>query len=498
MCCQRQKPFFSKETTKNFPPVACTLEITMKKNLTLSKVKFQNILPQNKEKKKRQQSNVNNVSTRTLRRQISVNKSNLEDEDDLKVMSMSLDDFFKENMMDIDDVLNLDETVQNNNKKSEEVTREPTEKPLGRFGRLLLKNVSEQNVQICFTEVLKCIFSPIASQLAKNNVQLTENDENLCLRLFQCARSTFPDLSAKAEKIWEELAIDSFPPLVNRLTKEPLQIDAVDYALQNLYIRRQMVENGKEYFSEQNFSTKSSYDKWREQELQIIDSLIKTAKSTRESHPFLLKLAINVMTASIRCSGKKTTNTFICKIQLSSKSKHLMQIKANRVVLNQEMKRYEISFDSQVLSLDLMSKEQDLFFHLFKKGVMKMRKYGEFRLSLSHLLNLFQPGHCSWGTHVFESYFDVMKYSHKADANIQKKIGTIQIRFVMQMEMYPRIKSLSIAVNTEKAPNYHMLLDILVEKIIATKQMKSRKDFKLLTFYQDWIIQYFLHQIVIF
>ncbi len=203
---------------------------------------------------------------------------------------------------------------------------------LRKFRALLLGNVTEQNVALAFKETLKCIYSPIMSQfLISNNddnsddnyttiTTIDDNDYNLCLRLVDCLRSAFPTVSNQFEATWEELYLGSFPPQVSRVTKELLQLDSVDYALQNLYLRKDLVERARDYYSTTNFQNSRVYNQWRANEIQTIEHLIETAVNVRRNSPFLFRVSIRVTDAWLNCSGK---SMFVCVCVCVCMCKHV-------------------------------------------------------------------------------------------------------------------------------------------------------------------------------
>lgn len=89
--------------------------------------------------------------------------------------------------------------------------------------------------------------------------------------------------------------------------------------------------------------------------------------------------------------------------------------------------------------------------------------------------------------------FDIMDYSQTGEASTQTKIGSLAVNIVMQMEMHPKLKHGHIPVRGDKAPDFYKLFDILVKQFIESngQYYNQKEQFRLLTFYQEWIVDEF-------
>jgi hypothetical protein len=193
-------------------------------------------------------------------------QASIHEEDQLQELStMSLDDFFQEH-----------------------TTQESTV-------RLSLK-ISDKELQTCFRESLKLIFSPISSQLPREFSHMTTDDEFLCGKLVDTLRYAFRELSLTFEQEWREIYMESFPPIVNSVTKEPLMITPVDHGLRNVYLRKFLMQE-KHSKQRDQFSSEQEFNRYVQVEQKDVDSLIKRAREYR-TKPFTFKLDVNIQSAT--------------------------------------------------------------------------------------------------------------------------------------------------------------------------------------------------------
>lgn len=380
---------------------------------------------------------------------------------------------------------------------------------------VLWNKLNDANVNQCFETSVQVIYSPIASQLTDEVVNM-DDYAYIGMKLSNTIRGAFPDVPCKQfESTWNNCFQTSFP---DSESKKP-----VDYALLNLAVREKMVNDGKyRHFSKSNFNSKDEYKKWKQKELQMIAFLRERALSNRK-HPFLFRINIESMQLMLDTERKDLAfkQEVFFKVRTSEEpDKELCSTPIGRVSRTKKGQLTLKVQSSNLPILDFTSEDRHIVIHVYRRGVLGNERFGEIQIPIQPLLQYFVPENCSWAIQPFSADY-IVYHNEKNKPSTTVRIGTLFVSFYMQLHRAPPIMtttSSSSSLSTLESSStsnestkrkysqrqlekyadtdYYLLFDILLHQFIQSNvgNELQRDDARLLNFYQTWIIEEYSNQ----